>query len=138
MGAQSQQCHIFSLSRYSLVVCVCAMFFSPLLILAASSDDPYMDELNSEVEDMTVDPAGEKEGGDNTLQQVIRNDQNEESTLPARRQEFESVLHKEYPGTFSYYRQLALDKRTKVFEAYATNPNIKSVRQMVMEFIVGE
>jgi hypothetical protein len=112
------------------------LFFSP-----AYAEDPYMDALNAEAEDLQVDPGTESEqqrtnipGGSFTggwdREGQSMSDGLERGLDQA---DFEDALEEGYYGSFIFYKNLNTGKQEQVYKAYQQGADIDGLRDLIIQ-----
>lgn len=96
--------------------------------LHAAHADAYLDALQDEATDLSVDPktaaskfTAEKAADYKGLQQGS----------------FESMLDKHYHGTYIFCTRLSDENRALVYRAYTKTPDINPLRQMIVDLLVN-
>ena len=116
-------------SNQPINVMISAVMLLAVIHMMPAHADAYLDALQDEAADLSVDPetAATKPGaeevvGDKNLKQAA----------------FESMLDKHYHGTYIFYTRLSEESRALVYQAYTKSPDVKPLRQMIMDLLVNK
>lgn len=107
--------------------CTVMMLFAVSNLHAAHAD-AYLNALQDEAADLSVDPrttanksAAEKAAENKDLQQDA----------------FESMLDEHFQGTYIFYTRLSDENRALVYQAYTKTPDVNPLRQMIVDLLVN-
>lgn len=104
------------------------------------ADDAYMDAINAEADQLSVDPRSTDKKRDVQAKDFSQNGwsnqaQSMDQDLPPRlkRNEFEEALKTSFYGSYMFYKRLDEQDQFEVYDLYTQNPSIELVRKRIMD-----
>lgn len=114
------------------------IFFIALSLAAgnalAQASDEYLKSLQGEAETVTLDEQTQVRPNDSVISGVSSEGGGAGELVDGLSiEQFESVLQKNYIGSYLFYKRLSDNQKKEVFTSYQENPSPDSVRNIILK-----